>query len=314
MFDIKCLDQAFGDNWALYQGDNVELAKAIPDNSIHFQVFSPAFEAMYIWSNSPRDMGNCSNSQEYSDHYRFLIKEQFRIHKPGRLLAMHCMQIPTAKSREGYIGIKDFRGDLIRLYQSEGWIYHSEVCIWKNAEIASARTHSVGLSHKRMVQDSAISRQGLADYIVVMRKPGDNEEPIGGRITEWYGEDKPKTRGTLDKDSQRFWSRYASPVWMDIDPSDTLNFRTAKENKDEKHLCATQLTPMRRCIQLWTNPGDIVLDPFNGIGTTGYVALDMDRRYVGFEIKKSYFNCSINNFRNLQANSQLTLFEIPECA
>jgi hypothetical protein len=220
------------------------------------------------------------------------------------------MNLPSSKARDGFIGIKDFRGELIRSFQAEGFIYHSEVVIWKDPVTAMQRTKAIGLLHKQVKKDSAMSRQGIPDYLVVMRKPGTNPEPVAGPLTSYAGDNPPTRTGQKDKDSINVWQRYASPVWMDINPSDTLQFRSARDNNDERHICPLQLQVIERSIQLWTNPNDIVLDPFNGIGSSGHVALKMGRRYVGIELKESYYRAAITNLANSESNRQGTLFEV----
>jgi len=299
--NVKCLDSAHGDNWILYHGDNVEVNKAIPDNSVHYRVFSPPFASLYTYSNSPRDMGNCADDNTFDSQYRFLIEQQHRTHKPGRLVSVHCMNLPTSKTRNGYIGIRDFRGDIIRMYQEAGFIYHSEVCIWKNPVTAMQRTKALGLLHKQVCKDSAMSRQGIPDYLVTFRKPGDNDEPVSGELVEYYGTDKIPPHG---KRSINVWQNYASPVWMDINPSDTLQYQSSRDNKDERHVCPLQLDVIRRGIQLWSNPGDVVMDDFNGIGSTGHVALEMGRKYIGIELKDSYFNAAKTNLQNTANHKQ----------
>jgi DNA modification methylase len=299
----KVINQATGQDWAIYHGDSVEVTKGIPDNSLHYSIFSPPFSSLYTYSNSDRDMGNSKNDDEFAAQFQFLIKELYRCLMPGRLVSFHCMNLPTSKVRDGYIGIKDFRGDLIRAFQSEGFIYHSEVVIWKDPVIAMQRTKALGLLHKQICKDSAMSRQGIPDYLVTMRKPGVNPEPCEGPFTEFVGKDAPKKEGNI-RDSINIWQRYASPVWMDIDPGDTLQFRSARDNDDERHICPLQLQVIDRALQLWTNPGDVVLDPFNGIGSAGYVCLRQNRRYVGIELKESYYKSAVNNLANAEQSKQ----------
>lgn len=265
---------------AIYNGDSCEVLKNIPDNSIHYTIFSPPFANLYCYSNSDRDMGNCSGNEEFAKHFEFLIKELYRVTIPGRLLSFHCMNLPMMKERDGVIGLKDFRGDLIRMFQKEGFIYHSEVTIWKNPVTEMQRTKALGLLHKQIKKDSTMSRQGIPDYVVTMRKPGENPE----RVTH-----------TNESFPVNVWQRYASPVWMDIRQSDTLQKKSAREEKDERHICPLQLEVIKRCIELWTNPNDIVLDPFAGIGSTNYVALRMNRRTVGIELKESYYKQAVAN-------------------
>jgi DNA modification methylase len=271
---MNILNQFVADKYACYNGDSCEVVKEIPDNSIHYTLFSPPFSSLYTYSNSDRDMGNSKGDDEFFKHFEFLVKELYRVTMPGRLLSFHCMNIPLMKERDGVIGLKDFRGDLIRVFQSQGFIYHSEVTIWKNPVTEMQRTKALGLLHKQIKKDSAMSRQGIPDYIVTMRKPGDNPE----RITH-----------TMESFPIDVWQNYASPVWMDIRQSDTLQKKSARADKDERHICPLQLEVIQRCIELWTNPGDIVFDPFGGIGSVPYTGLRMGRRGLGIELKESYY-------------------------
>ena len=275
MMDKYERDTASGDNWTLHLGDCVEVVKDIPSDSIHYTVFSPPFASLYTYSASDRDMGNCADTEEFHRHFAYLVKEMYRTTMPGRLLSFHCMNLPTSKTHHGYIGIRDFRGELIRLFESEGWIFHSEVCIWKDPVTAMQRTKALGLLYKQLRKDSAMSRQGIPDYLVTMRKPGENPEPV---------------TKTHEGFPVGVWQRYASPVWMDINPSDTLTFRSAREEDDERHICPLQLDVIKRAIELWSNPGDLVLSPFAGIGSEGYMALQLGRQFVGAELKRSYWD------------------------
>lgn len=277
---MNVLNQEVNEKFSLYNGDSVEVLKGIPNNSIHYSIFSPPFASLYTYSNSDRDMGNSKTDDEFYEHFTFLVKELYRVTMPGRLLSFHCMNLPTSKVRDGVIGIKDFRGLLIRIFTDAGWIYHSEVCIWKNPVTAMQRTKALGLLWKQLKKDSAMSRQGIPDFIVTMRKPGDNPE----RVTH-----------TDESFPCNVWQKYASPVWMDINQSDTLQRKSAREDKDEKHICPLQLEVIKRCIELWSNPNDIVLDPFAGIGSTPYVALRMGRRGLGVELKESYYEQAVKN-------------------
>lgn len=293
-----------GDNWDLYMGDCVESIKQLDSNSIHYSIFSPPFASLYTYSNSDRDMGNSRNDQEFFDHFVFLAKELHRVMMPGRLISFHCMNLPSSKERDGFIGVKDFRGDMLRIFQAAGFVFHSEVCIWKDPVTAMQRTKAIGLLHKQIRKDSALSRQGIPDYLVTVRKLGDNPEPCAGPFTEFAGENPPAKTGDAIKDSINIWQRYASPVWMDINPSDTLQYRSARANEDERHICPLQLEVIRRGLQLWSNPGDLVLSPFAGIGSEGYVSLQMQRRFVGFELKPSYFNCAAKNLAMVESVKQ----------
>jgi len=286
-------NQYVDDRMALYHGDSCEVLTEIPSDSIHFEIYSPPFASLYTYSNSERDLGNSKNKHEFYEHFEFIVKELYRVLMPGRLMAVHCMNLPTSKSRDGFIGIDDFRGDLIRLFESVGFVYHSEVCIWKDPVIAMQRTKALGLLHKQIKKDSAMCRQGIPDYLVVMRKLGDNPEPI------------THTNETFPVD---IWQKYASPIWTDINPSDTLQYRSARDNEDEKHICPLQLTVIRRALNLWTNPNDIVLTPFMGIGSEVVTALENGRRAVGVELKDSYYAQAEKNARAVTLNEQMSLW------
>lgn len=285
--------QEVTDKYALYNGDSCEVLKGIPDNSVHFMVYSPPFASLYTYSNSERDLGNCRTRAEFYEQFEFIAKELYRVLMPGRNMSFHCMNLPTSKERDGVIGITDFRGDLIRLFQEQGFIFHSEVCIWKDPVTAMQRTKALGLLHKQIKKDSCMSRQGIPDYLVTMRKPGDNPEPV------------THTNESFPVDA---WQRYASPVWMDINQSDTLQHRSAREDKDERHICPLQLDVIKRAILLWTNPGDIVLTPFLGIGSEAYVALELKRRAIGIELKESYYDQAVKNCRSVVESEQISLF------
>lgn len=280
--DIYTKDEQKGENWQVYNGDNVEIIKGIPDNSIHYMVYSPPFMGLYVYSPYSRDMGNCKSDDEFNIHFGYLSKELYRVLMPGRLMSVHCMNISTSKERDGYLGIKDFRGELIRIFEKVGFIYHSEVCIWKDPVIAVTRTHALGLLHKQLKKDSCRCRQGIAEYVVTFLKPGDNPEPV---------------THTNESFPVEIWQNYASPTWTDINPSDTLQYKSARDEKDEKHICPLQLPVIKRCIDLWTNPGDVVFDPFAGIGSTGYVALQNQRKFVGIELKDSYYRQAVENLK-----------------
>lgn len=290
---MNVLDQVVTDRFAAYHGDCVEVVRGLPDASIGYSIFSPPFASLYVYSNSPRDMGNVRSSAEFMEHFGFLIRELYRVTKPGRLLSFHCMLLPTSKTHHGYIGLEDFRGDLIRSFRKEGWIHHSEVVIWKDPVTAMQRTKALGLLHKQLKKDSCMSRQGVPDYLVTMRKPGVNPEPV-----EHTNETFPV----------REWQEFASPVWMDIDPSDTLQFRSAREHDDERHICPLQLQVIRRALTLWSRPGDEVFSPFMGIGSEGFVALEMGRKFVGAELKASYYQQAVRNLEEASNTRQGDLF------
>lgn len=280
---MNCIDQTIGDNFALYRGDCIEVLKGIPESSIDYSIFSPPFASLYTYSNSPRDMGNCRTDAEFFEHFDYLIAELRRVIKPGHNVSFHCMLLPTSKERDGYIGLKDFRGDLIRAFQKHGFIYASEVCIWKDPVTAMQRTKALGLLHKTVRENACMSRQGIPDYLVTMRCPGEMVDRVKHRA-----EDYP-----VDQ-----WQKVASPVWMDINPSDTLQKDSARDHDDERHICPLQLEVIRRGVDLWTNPNDVVLSPFAGIGSEGYASIQMGRRFIGVELKDTYYKQASQNLKN----------------
>jgi DNA modification methylase len=303
--NTKVIDQKITKNWSIYQGDCVSVLRKMPSNSIHYSIFSPPFSSLFTYSASERDMGN-STDKEFHTHFSFLIPELYRATMPGRLISVHCSDIPAMKERDGYIGLKDFPGDIIRSFQRAGFIYHSKVLIWKDPLLEATRTKSLGLMHKQIVKDSSKCRNGLPDYIVTMRKPGINPEPIvhDRGFEEYIGErNEPNfeknDNHSKNKYSHHVWQRYASPVWLDIRQTNTLNVRLAKEKNDERHICPLQLDVIARCLELWSNKRDIVLSPFAGIGSEGYQAIKMNRKFIGIELKKSYYDISIKNLESI---------------
>lgn len=244
-------------------------------------------------------MGNCANYDEFMGQFTFLVKELHRVLMAGRLVSFHCMNLPLSKERDGFIGVRDFRGILIKLFQDAGFIFHSEVCIWKDPVTAMQRTKAIGLLYKQLRKDSTISRQGIPDYLVTMRKPGENPE----RVTK-----------THESFPVSLWQRYASPVWMDIDQSNTLTRAEAREEDDERHICPLQLDVIERGIRLWSNEGDTVLSPFMGIGSEGYQALKMKRRFVGAELKEGYWKVAVKNLKQAEHDSAVQggLFDLHE--
>lgn len=296
---MNVLDQHHGESFVMYHGDSCEVLRGLPDDSVGFQIYSPPFASLYTYSNSERDLGNARDQDEFLAHFRFMVQELYRVHQPGRVVAVHCMNVPSLKERDGYIGLKDFRGDLIRLFQEVGWIYHSEVTIWKDPVTQMQRTKSLGLLHKTIRKDSSMSRQGLPDYVVVFRKPGVNADPISHTAEEF---------------PVSLWQQYAEPVWMDINPSKTLQYRSAREHNDERHICPLQLEVIERCLNLWSKPGDVVLSPFAGIGSEGYVSLKLGRRFVGVELKASYYRQAVANLQGVERDRQGSLFDDLEYA
>ena len=275
-------DTKTGEGYTVHLGDCVKWARRMEDNSIDYSVFSPPFADLFVYSNSDHDMGNCKDDAAFVAQLRYLIGELFRVLKPGRNVSFHCMNLPTTKMRQGFIGLRDFRGDLIRAFQDAGFIYHSEVCIWKDPVVAMQRTKALGLLHKTIRENSTMSRMGLPDYVVTMRKPGACDDRVK------HGDDLPVM----------MWQKYASPIWDDIDQGRTLNKLPARDENDEKHMCPLQLDVIERCIHLWTNPGDLVFSPFTGIGSEGYTAVKMGRRFVGTELKPQYWELACQNIED----------------
>ncbi len=290
---MNVINQSSGENYTVFHGDCVEVLKGIPDETIDYSIFSPPFASLYTYSNSPRDMGNVRNDEEFFAHFAFLIEQLRRVMKPGHNVSFHCMLMPTSKERDGYIGLKDFRGDLIRAFQSYGFIYASEVCIWKDPVTSMQRTKALGLLHKTVRTNACMSRQGIPDYLVTMRAPGEMVDKVT-HTPEQYPVDK--------------WQQVASPVWMDINPNDTLQYRSAREHDDERHICPLQLEVIRRGIDLWTKPGDVVLSPFTGIGSEGFVSVEMGRKFIGAELKDSYFKQAALNIAAAEHESTQDLF------
>lgn len=297
--DINIVDQYIDDKCAMYCADTVEAIKMFSDDSMDMELYSPPFSSLFTFSNSDRDLSNCKSDEIFFEHFDYIVKDLYRILKPGRIMAVHCTNITTSKEHDGYIGIKDFRGDLIRLFQKEGFIYHSEVCIWKNAALAMQRTKAIGLLHKQLKKDSTISRMALPDYIIFMRKPGENAVPVTHTnesypVSKWANVASP------------IWDM-ESPVWMDINQSKTLN-RSFADDDSERHIAPTQLDALERCIELYSNEGEIIFTPFLGIGSEVYQALKMGRKSIGIELKKVYFEQAVKNVKSLEFEArQITL-------
>ncbi len=297
-------DMAKGDDWALMLGDSVERYKEIESESVGYSIFSPPFATLYTYSDSDRDMGNSKEYDEFMAHFGFLVAELFRVTQSGRSVSFHCMNIPLMKERDGYIGIRDFRGDLIRLFESNGFIFHSEHVIWKDPLVEATRTKALGLAHRQIVKDSTMCRSGLPDYLVTMRKPGNNLNPVDHPegFLSFIGEDEPTQTGI--KYSHNVWRKYASPVWMDIRQTRTLNYRAARSEKDERHICPLQLDVIERGIELWSKPGDLVSSPFAGIGSEGYIAVKAGRKFIGCELKKSYWDVAVKNLAGIKVEGE----------
>lgn len=273
MADIECMNEAQGENWAAYQGDCVSVLRQFPDECIDFSVYSPPFGSLFVYSESAADMGN-STDDEFTEHYGYLVREKFRLTKPGRLTAVHCSDLPMTKWKDGAVGIKDFSGDIIRLHQDAGWIYHSRRTIWKCPVVEMTRTKHVGLLYKQLQKDSAKSRGGMPDYLLTFIKPGENQNPINHTPENF----------PLDQ-----WQEWASPVWDTVNQTNVLNVKAAKSPSDERHLCPLQLDVIDRALIMWSNPGDVVLSPFMGIGSEGYCAIKLGRKFIGTELKEQYW-------------------------
>lgn len=291
---MKVLDQYSTDRYTLINGDTTEVIKGFPDDSVGLITYSPPFSALYTYSNSDRDLGNSRSDEEFFIHFEFIAREMYRILQGGRIMAVHCMQIPAMKERDGYIGLKDFRGDLIRLFQRCGFIYHSEVTIWKNPVTEMQRTKALGLLHKQIKKDSSKSRMGIPDYMIIMRKPGENQNPITHDNESFPVDD---------------WQEIASPVWMDINQSNTLN-RMFADEESERHIAPLQLDVIERIVRLYSNEDDIVFTPFMGIGSEVYQSVKMGRKALGIELKREYYEQAKKNLESLDLErQQMSIFD-----
>jgi len=286
-------DTATGDNWTAMLGDSCERLADVPDNSVDLSIYSPPFASLFTYSPSDRDLGNCRDKDEFQQHYRFIVEELLRVIKPGRLCVVHCQQLATQKGRDGAIGLYDFRGDLIRNHVEAGWIFHGEVTIDKDPQAQAIRTKATSLMFVTLNKDSSMSRPAMADYLLMFRKPGDNETAI-----------KPE----CDNET---WIEWARPVWFGIRETNTLNTAVAREDADERHICPLQLDLIERVIRLWSNRGETVLTPFLGIGSEVYSAVKLGRRGIGCELKPSYWRTAVGNLTDLEETMNLpTLFDV----
>lgn len=290
---VKCINEAHGEDWTIYNGDCVEVIPQLPDNSVDMAIYSPPFSNLYIYSESERDMGNCKDDAEFLEHYRFLVEHIYRTLKPGRLCLVHCKDLVNYKGRDGMAGLRDFPGELIKVHQDVGFAYHSRVSIWKDPVIEMQRTKAHGLLYKQLRQDSTFSRQGMAEYLLGFRKWANEGEEV-----------EPVTHTKEDFDLDQ-WQKWASPIWMDIRQTNVLNVKMAREDGDEKHICPLQLDVIHRAVLLWSNPGDVVLSPFAGIGSEGYESLKLGRKFVGVELKESYFKQACANLQSLSLQEAL---------
>lgn len=310
---MSILDQASGERWAIYNADTVDVARGLPDDSCGLSIFSPPFSSLYSFSDSPRDMSNNTSDAGFFEQFGHLVTEQHRVMKPGGIVVIHCVDLVCTNARDGFIGRRDFPGDLLRAYERAAFVYHSRVTIWKDPVLAMQRSKSIGLLHKQLCKDSSVSRQGIAESLIVMRKLGERLPPVahahvdGDVFGNCNGRSAASTTASID-----LWQQYASPIWAtpngeapdgfvslgpDIDPGDTLNARAAREEKDEAHLCPLQLEVIRRCVRLWSHKDDVVWSPFAGIGSEGYIAVQEGRRFIGAELKRSYYLQAVANLR-----------------
>ena len=292
MATIRCLNENHGDRFTAYHGDCVDVVGQLPDSSIDFSVYSPPFGSLFVYSESISDMGN-STDEQFRDQYAFLVREKLRVTKPGRLTAVHCSDLPLTKWKDGAVGIKDFSGDIIKIHEEAGWILHSRRTIWKCPVTEMTRTKHVGLLYKQLKKDSSKSRGGMPDYLMTFIKPGDNAQLITHDPSDFPVEQ---------------WQEWASPVWMSVNQTRVLNVKAARNANDERHLCPLQLDVIDRALVMWSNPGDVVLSPFMGIGSEGYCSLKAKRRFVGVELKAEYFNQSCRTLHDVEA-SAATLFD-----
>tara|TARA_R110000868_G_scaffold136725_1_gene349777 strand:+ start:1949 stop:2875 length:927 start_codon:yes stop_codon:yes gene_type:complete len=308
---MAILNQTIKNKYAIYNGDCISVMQDLPDASVHFSLFSPPFADLYCYSDSPMDLGNCKNYDEFFIHFGFVVEQLARIIKPGRNCAVHCMDIPAMKERDGFIGIKDFSGDIIRLFQKHGFIYHSRHTIWKDPLIEATRTKALGLMHKQLQKDSTRSRAGLPDYLLAFRNAGENTIPVthpDGLESYAGSETMPSADGI--KRSHNIWRAYASPVWMDIRQTNTLNAKVAREADDEKHLCPLQLDVIERACVLWSNPGEVVFTPFMGVGSEVYGAVMNGRKGMGVELKTAYYNQAVKNLAAVESHVEQELIPV----
>lgn len=286
------LDQHVSDRFTVFNADCVDVAAALPDDSVGFSVYSPPFAHLFVYSDSERDMGNVANEAEFKALYAHLVREKYRITKPGRLTAVHCSDIPRTKSMHGVVGLYDFPADIREVHEAAGWTFHSRITVWKDPVVEMQRTKALGLLYKQIQTDATRNRQGMADYVLVFRKTPNDE----AKDTDRVGHDKALFPVDL-------WQQWASPVWMDINQTNVLNVKVAREDKDERHLCPLQLDLIERAVRLWSNPDDVVFSPFTGIGSEGWAALKAGRKFIGSELKPAYYRQAVKNLLEAEAVS-----------
>ena len=294
MAEVRCLNQTSGNSWSAIQGDCVEVSRQMPSDSVDFSIYSPPFAAIFVYSPSEADMGNCASDEEFCEHYQFLVNEIFRITKPGRLTAVHCSDLPMTKWKDGEIGLKDFMGDIVRAHQDAGFVLHSRVTIWRDPVVEMTRTKALGLLYKQVTKDSTRSRVGMPDYLCVFRKPGENVDPVAHEKEQFPVSD---------------WQKLASPVWMDVRQTRTLNASSEsglplqKSGEEEKHICPLQLDVIENALFLWSNPGDVVFSPFMGIGSEGAMSVKHGRKFIGTELKESYWRQACKHLESYSQNA-----------
>jgi hypothetical protein len=309
--------QKVTDQFACYCGDCVEVLPNIPEASMGFSIFSPPFVDLYKYSDEDSDLSNANSPEEFFRHFGFVVEQLQRVMMPGRVVAVHCMDLPTYKRNGDEIGIWDFPGEIVRCFEKYKFIHHCpRITIWKDPLLAAVRTHALGLAHQQIVKDSAMCRTGIPDCIVAFRKPGENPKPVEHRaaLTEYHGSRKiPRefdgfighTEHNTNRRSHWIWQQYASPVWFDIRQTNVLSFKKARENDDEKHICPLQLDVIERCMELWSVEGDTVLTPFMGVGSEVYVAVKNGRKGIGIELKESYYRQAIKNLKSLKRKQEV---------
>lgn len=291
---VQCLNAEHGENWSAYNADAVDFAEQLPDNCLDLSIYSPPFANLYIYSESAADMGNCANDEEFFEQYSYLVREKFRATRPGRISVVHCAELPNFMWKDGRRGFRDFSGELVRVHMEEGWEWHCpRVTIWKDPVVEMQRTKALGLLWKQVRKDSTMSRMGCPDYLLIFRKPGVNEDPVSHKPEEF----------PVDQ-----WQQWASPVWMDVRQTNVLNRLGAREERDEKHICPLQLDVIERAVVLYSNPGETVFSPFMGIGSEGYQAVKFGRKFIGTELKDSYFRQAVGYLKSAEAEAS-TLFD-----
>jgi len=331
---IKVIDQALGEHFALYQGDCVQVMAGLPDNSVDLSVYSPPFANLYVYSDSEADMGNTADMTEFLSHYEYAVRDIYRITRPGRLTAVHVKDLPLYRNSSGWFGVEDFSGLVAYLHRRCGWVFHSRITVWKDPVVEMEKTNSHGLLHKNFAQRAQVCRVGLPDYVMVFVKP--DPDSMGGDVHQlrvpgdYIGEQPPPAHEYLSSLRQRkpdwydgsleqynysiaVWQRYASPVWFDIDQTKVLNYKIAKSDQDEKHLAPLQLDVIARCIDLWSNKGEVVFTPFAGIGSEVVQAIKQGRKGVGVELKESYWKHAVKFAKEAeQERANPTLFDLIE--